>query len=104
MQNEQPQGKSKYAVTFFDFFLLTSSFLLHPLNQMVSHPERISHNRERWVYRAARAENAAVHNVEIVHVMRFAVNVQRAGLRVVAEANRADLVGDPCQRDALANE
>src|SRR5262249_56821783 len=30
MQNEQPQGKSKYAVTFFDFFLLTFAFCLHP--------------------------------------------------------------------------
>ena len=71
---------------------------------MVSHPQRVRHDRERRIHRAARAENAAVHNVEIVHVMPFAVNVQRAGLRVVAEANRADLVGDPRQRDALANE
>ena len=52
----------------------------------------------------ARREEAAVDDVEVVDVVRLAVDVERRGLRIVAEANRAVLMRDAGERDALADE
>ena len=39
---------------------------VHPFQQVIAHPKRVGHDRQRRVYRAARAEEARIHNVEIV--------------------------------------
>src|SRR5437870_5312587 len=88
--------------------LLPVGFILppdlpHPLNQMVPHPERVGHDGESWVHRAARTENAAIDDIEIVHVVRFAVGVQRAGFRIVAKANRTHLMRHACQGNSLTD-
>ncbi len=71
---------------------------------MLSYPQRIGHNSERWVHRAAGTENTAINDVEIVNVVRFAVDVQSACFRIVPETHCADLVCNARQWDALADE
>src|SRR5947209_13292784 len=39
----------------------------------------------------------------IVHVVRFAVGVQRAGFRIVAKANRTHLMRHACQGNSLTD-
>lgn len=68
---------------------------------MLSHSQRVGHDGESRVHRTAGAEKAAIDDVEIVHVVSFAVRVQRAGSRIVAEAHRADLMRDTRERDSL---
>src|SRR5262245_49730363 len=91
-EQESPQSPS--------VFLLRSSF--HSLQQMISDSQRVRHNRQSRIYRRARHEEAAVNHIEVVQVVRLAVHVQRRGLRVTSEADRAVLVRDSGKRDALA--
>jgi len=70
---------------------------------MISDPERVGHDGQSRIHRAAGAEKAAIDDVEIVHVVRFAVYVKCAGPRIVAEANRSYLVRYTCQRNSLTN-
>ena len=74
------------------------------LEQVVADAQRVGHDRQRGVHRAARREEAAVDDVEVVDIVRLAVHVERGGLRVVAEADRAVLVRHAGQRNALADE
>src|SRR5206468_4477073 len=53
---------------------------------------------------AARTEETCIDNIEIVELMRFAIAIERARLRIVAEADRAVLVRYSGKRDALAEE
>jgi hypothetical protein len=78
--------------------------LFHPLQQMISHPQRIGYNRQRRIHCAARREEAGIDDVEIVHFVRFAVAIKRGSLRIVAETNRAVLMRDAGQRDALSEK
>ena len=70
---------------------------------MLSHSQCIGHNGESRIHRAARAEKAAIDDVEIIQFVRFAIGVQRAGSWIVAEANRSDLMRHTCQRNALTD-
>ena len=83
----------------FEFFTLIS---LHPLNQVVSDPERVRHDGESRVHRPAGAEKTAIDKIEIVHIMRFAVHVEGTCPEVLSETNRAYLVCDTRQWNALA--
>ena len=65
---------------------------------MVSHPQRIRDDRQRRIDRAARNEETAVHDVEIVHVVRAAVEVEHGRRGVFAEFARADLVAEAVHR------
>src|SRR6516162_11811313 len=49
----------------------------HPLKNVVTHPQRIRHDRECRVHRRTRGEEAAIDHVQVVKVMRFAVHVER---------------------------
>ena len=71
---------------------------------MVAYPQRVGHDRQRRVDRAAGDKKAAVDDVEIVEIVGFAVNVERAGFRIVAEAHRADLMRDTGEGNPLADE
>ena len=68
---------------------------------MFSHPQRVGHNSERRIHGAAGAEKAAIDDVEIIDIVRFAVNVERAGPWIIPEPNRPYLVRHACERDAL---
>ena len=72
-----------------------------PLEQVVADAQGVRHRGERRVHRARRGEEARVDDVEVVEVVRLAVGVERRARRVVAEADRAALVGYAGQRDAL---
>ena len=71
---------------------------------MLADSERVRHDRQRRIDRAAGDEEAAVDDVEIVQIMRLTVGVQRARLGIVAEAHGADLVRHTGEGDALADE
>src|SRR5262245_13560442 len=49
---------------------------VHPLQQVVTNAQRIGHDRQRRVHGPARGEKAAVHDVEVVHVVRSAHRVE----------------------------
>ena len=72
--------------------------------QVIADAQRVGHDRQRRVHGAARREEAAIDDVEVVHVVRLASRVERRRLRVAPEADRAVLVRDAGQRDALADE
>ena len=56
--------------------------------QVVADPQRVGHDGERRVHRRRGREEAAVHHVEVVDLVRLAVRVERRGLRVAPEADR----------------
>ena len=61
---------------------------IHSLEQVIAYPQRVGHDRERRIHRAARAEEAGIDNVEIVELVRFAVAIERARSWIVAESGR----------------
>src|SRR3954462_14954486 len=71
---------------------------------MVSHPQRVRHDRERRIHRAARWEEATIHHVEIVHLMSSAVRVQGRRGWIRAEAHGAVLMRHAGKRNPLPHE
>ena len=65
---------------------------VHAFEQMIADAQSIGHYRERRVHRAAGTEEACVHNVEIVEFVRFAIAIQRAAFRIIAETHGAVLM------------
>jgi hypothetical protein len=53
--------------------------------------------------RSAGAEKASVNDIEVIDVVGFAVGVQRAGPRIIAEANRAHLMRHAGERNPLSD-
>ena len=53
----------------------------HAVEQVIAHAQRVGHDRQRRIHRAARREEAAVHDVEVVDFVRPAVDIERRGLR-----------------------
>ena len=75
--------------------------MVHPFQQVIAHAKRVGHDRQRRIYCAARAKEARINNVEIVELVCFAVSIQRAGLRIVAETHSSVLMGYTGERDPL---
>src|SRR5208283_2444141 len=73
------------------------------LQNVIAHTQRIGHDRQRRIYRRARWEEAAIHNVKILEIMGPAIHIQRRGSGIVPEADGAVLVGDARQRNALSH-
>src|ERR1051326_3670273 len=71
---------------------------------MIADTQGVGHDRQRRIHRAARREEAAVDDVEVVDLVRLAVDVERRRLRVASEANRAVLVRHARQGNALAEK
>ena len=69
---------------------------------MIADPERVRDDGQSWIDRTAGTKEACIHHVEIIQLVRFAVAIERAGLRIIAEADGAVLVRDTSERDALA--
>lgn len=61
---------------------------------MVADAEGVRHDRQGRVDRPAGHEEAAIHHIEIGQIVGLAVCVQHAGLGIVSETDRADLMGD----------
>src|SRR5438552_1122074 len=68
------------------------------LFQVIADPQCVCHDRQCGIHRGARREEAPIHNVEVVHIMRLAVNVQRGSPGIGAKANGAILVSDSRMR------
>src|SRR5581483_7017052 len=80
------------------------SMLIHPFNQVVADTQRIGHNRQSRIHGGTRREETAIHDVQIVHFVSFAVDIQGRGLRIVAETNSSILMSHAGQRNAVAHE
>src|SRR5262249_14782991 len=50
---------------------------LEPLLEVMPYPQGIRHDRQRGIHGSARDEEATVDDVEIVHIVRLAINVER---------------------------
>ena len=77
---------------------------MHSLEQVIAHPQRVRDDGQSWIDRTAGTKEACIDNVEIIQLVRFAVAIERARLWIVAEADRAVLMRDAGERDALAEE
>ena len=77
-------------------------YLIHPFQQMRPNPQGIRHDRQRRIYGGARWKEAAVNDVEIVDVVRFAMNIECGFVRIGAETDRAVLVGHSSKRNSVA--
>src|SRR5712692_475920 len=71
---------------------------------MLSHSKSIGHDGQRRIHGAARRKEAAVDNIEIIKVVRFAIRVEGRSLRIAPKTNRAVLVRDARQRNALPDK
>src|SRR3974390_3917301 len=49
----------------------------HPFKNVVTHPQRVRHDRECRVHRRTRREEAAIDHVKVVEVVCLAVDVKR---------------------------
>src|SRR5205823_14566096 len=75
---------------------------MHSLEQMITDSQRVSYDGEPGIDRATRAKEARIDHVKIIQLVRFAVAIERARLRVVSEPDGAVLVRHASERDALA--
>ena len=75
---------------------------MHSLEQVIADPQRVGYDGEPGIDRATRAKEACIDHVKIIQLVRFAVAIERARLRVVAEPDGAVLVRHAGERDALA--
>jgi GH15 family glucan-1,4-alpha-glucosidase len=55
---------------------LLSLSLTDPLRHVLPHPDRVGHHGQRGVHRADAREEAAVHDVQVVQLVRLAVDVE----------------------------
>ena len=69
---------------------------------MITDAQRVGYDGEPGIDRATRAKEACIDHVKIIQLVRFAVAIERARLRVVAEADGTVLVRHASERDALA--
>src|SRR3954467_7897167 len=65
--------------------MTTSRPSVQALEEVVAHPQRVRDRRERRVHGSDAGEEARVHHVQVVHVVRLAVHVERAGGGIGAE-------------------
>ena len=75
---------------------------MHSLEQVIADAQRVGYDGEPGIDRATRTKEACIDNVEIIQFVRFAVAIERARLRIIAEADRPVLVRHASERDALA--
>src|SRR5262245_12571808 len=71
------------------------------LAEVIPHAERVCHDGEGGVHRAARGEEARVHDIEVVDLVGSAVRVEGRRSRIAAEPDRPVLVGHSRQGNAL---
>ena len=73
------------------------------IENVVAHAQRVGHDGERGIYSRARREEAAIHHVQVIEIVRFAIHIQCGSLGIVPEADGTVLVGDARQRNALSH-
>ena len=75
---------------------------VHAFEQVVSDAQRVRDDSQARIDRATGTKEACIDHVEIIQLVRFAVAIERARLRVVSEPDGAVLVRHAGERDALA--
>src|SRR6185312_6376597 len=75
---------------------------VHPLGNPIRDPQRIGNDGERRVHRADRRKEARIGDVQVVELMRLAIDVEHRRLRIRTEPRRAGLVRGTADRDVLA--
>src|SRR5437868_9550624 len=63
------------------------------LQQVISHADRVGDCGQRRVYRTDADKKARVHDIQIVELMRLAVDIEDGVFGIAAEAARAGLMG-----------
>jgi hypothetical protein len=76
---------------------------LYPFFDVIPYPQRVGHDGQSRIHRAAGNEKTAIDDIKIVHIVRFAVGIERARLRIIAKPNRADLVSNARQGNSLSH-
>ena len=71
---------------------------------MIADSQSIGYDRKRRIDRATGDEEAAVDNVQVVKLMRFAILIERACPRIISDPHGADLMRYPREGDSLADE
>src|SRR6266700_2118197 len=71
---------------------------------VVADADGVGHDGQRRIDRAARREKAAIHDIQVVYVVRFAMRIERRHLWIVAKSHGSILMGNARQRDAVPNE
>src|SRR5262249_53393177 len=71
---------------------------------MIAHAQSVGHNCQGRIYRSTRTEHAAINHIQIIDFMRLTIAIERARPGVVAEPDRAVLMRDPGEWDALTEE
>ena len=71
---------------------------------MITDSQRVGDDCERGIHCPTRAEEAGIDNIQVIEFVRFAVAIECAGLRIVSKTDRAVLVCNASQRNALAEE
>ena len=80
----------------------TDLLLAQSLQQVVAHADRIGDCGKGRIHRSDTDEETCVDNVQVIELMRLAVHVERRRLRVMTEPDRAVLVRNAGQGNALA--
>src|SRR5262245_10933646 len=75
-------------------------FSRQPRRQVIAHAQRVCHDGEGRVHASARREEAAVDDIQVVELVRLAVEVQGRGPRVEPESYGPVLVRDAGERNA----
>src|SRR6266853_996232 len=73
------------------YYFFVGSLSAHPLQQMITDAQRVGYDGEPGIDRATRAKEACIDHVKIIQLVRFAVAIECARLRVVAEPDGAVL-------------
>jgi LuxR family transcriptional regulator, maltose regulon positive regulatory protein len=68
---------------------------------MVAHAERVRHRREGWIHRPDRREDARVDDVQVVELVRLAVDVEHRRLGIGTEPAGPRLVRAARDRDVV---
>src|SRR5579885_1786476 len=74
---------------------------VHPLREVIADAQGVGHDGQGRVDRTARREETAVDHIQVVHLVRFAVAVERGAIRIIAEPDRPILVRHARQRNPL---
>src|SRR5215831_13892195 len=86
------------------YFTRGPVWLLQPIEQVITHTERVCHDCECGIDGSARGKEPAVNDIEIVEIVRLTIRVERRCLRIVPKTNRPVLMGDPGQWNALPDK
>jgi hypothetical protein len=79
------------AIAFMSLFLFLN--LPEPFQNAIAHPQRVGHDRQGWIYGGDRDKEAGIDDIEIVEIVRLAVEIESRRLGIQPETSRSRLMG-----------